>query len=110
MIETDYNALTVQTTFCVYMNTDKFMPFFFPDSILCFQYIDDYFPKHGEIWMFLKDGYLMARRVYKNKNLILLKALYDEEEDIDITNNYKFKRIGRYIGTLNQKDIQLQKP
>ncbi|MCU6734186.1 XRE family transcriptional regulator [Diplocloster agilis] len=110
MVETDNNIFTMQTTFCVFLNTDKFTPFFFPDSILCFQYIDDYIPKHGEIWMFLKDGYLIVRRVYKYKERRILKALNDEEEDIDITNDYHYKRIGRYIGTLNQREIKLQKP
>ena len=60
--------------------------------------------------MFLKDGYLIVRRVYKYKERRILKALNDEEEDIDITNDYHYKRIGRYIGTLNQREIKPQKP
>lgn len=101
----EQNHLTKECTFFVWVRTSMLEPKFCRDSVLGFQYIDGRRPKHGEIWMFLRAGYLYIGQYFKKHGVPLLRSLNGTIDDEEITNMRGYKRIGRFVGTVDIPDL-----
>lgn len=97
----DRNYLSEACTFCVLLNNNILSPKFFKNSLLGFRYDDLNAPKQGEIWIIrLNSGYLYLGRYYKSGDTVLLKSLNGTIDDINLTSQLKYKRLGKFLGLL----------
>ncbi len=103
MIVADNNSFTRDCTFCVHICDNALEPQFFRGSFLGFRYEDGVMPKQGEIWMFLKEGYLYIGRYYHYKEKHLLKSLNGNIDDMVITKKLDCKRMGKFIGVIKNE-------
>lgn len=101
----EQNPLTRECTFFVWVRTSNLEPKFCRNSVLGFQYLDGRLPKHGEIWMFLRSGYLYIGRYFKRHGVQFLRSLNGTIDDELITNSLEYKRVGRYVGTIDIPDL-----
>lgn len=101
----EQNQIAEECTFLVWIRTDTLEPKFCKNAVLGFQYIDGHLPKHGEIWMFLRAGYLYIGRYFKRHGVSMLRSLNGTIDDEVITNPIEYKRVGRYIGTVDIPEL-----
>ena len=101
----EQNPLTRECTFFVWVRTSNLEPKFCRNSVLGFQYLDGRLPKHGEIWMFLRSGYLYIGRYFKRHGVQFLRSLNGTIDDELITNSLEYKRVGRYFFTIDLPDL-----